>query len=192
MSKRKGVSKDEKRSRTIEYFYEKKEPFIMKELEKDLFKIKGIVAQTIPDIIKELIDDDLIECEKMGIINIYWAFPSKGQKVVYLLNIIFLLMIQRENKVQKLDSELTLHKSSNAALLKKIENAKKSRTESVSTTFFLKYNLLSFQAEREETIKIYNTLKSDLDQIEVEISKYSDVDPEKIENLCTPIYLRYV
>jgi hypothetical protein len=42
---KKGVSKDEKRSRAMQYLYEKKEPFMLKDLERDLPKFKGIIGQ---------------------------------------------------------------------------------------------------------------------------------------------------
>jgi hypothetical protein len=42
---KKGVSKSDKLKRTIEYLYEKREPFMLKDLERDLPKAKGIIAQ---------------------------------------------------------------------------------------------------------------------------------------------------
>lgn len=41
-SKKKGLSHDEKRKRMCEFFYEKKEVMVLKELEKQLPKVKGI------------------------------------------------------------------------------------------------------------------------------------------------------
>ena len=42
---KKGVSKSDKLKRTIEYLYEKREPFMLKDLERDLPKAKGIISQ---------------------------------------------------------------------------------------------------------------------------------------------------
>ena len=53
----------------------------MKELEK-LGSKRGVVQQTVEEVVKSLVDDRLVECEKIGSGNFYWAFPSKSFIVV--------------------------------------------------------------------------------------------------------------
>ena len=76
MSKRKGVSFEEKRIRMLELFYEKREFFTLKELEKIAPKEKGIVAQAVKDVLQTLVDDGLVRSEKIGTSVYFWTFPG--------------------------------------------------------------------------------------------------------------------
>lgn len=76
MSKRKGVSFEEKRIRLLQLFYEKKEFFTLKELEKIAAKEKGIVAQAVKDVLQTLVDDGLVRSEKIGTSVYFWIFPG--------------------------------------------------------------------------------------------------------------------
>lgn len=81
MSKRKGLSLDEKRERMLQLYQE--EPnvvFQLKELEKEAPKKKGIVWATVKDVNQSLVDDSLVHCEKIGTSNYFWAFPSESQQ----------------------------------------------------------------------------------------------------------------
>ena len=51
--------------------------FVLKDIEKLSVK-KGIVAQTVKDVLQSLIDDDLVRSEKIGISNYFWSFPSEA------------------------------------------------------------------------------------------------------------------
>ncbi|PAV79170.1 hypothetical protein WR25_24176 isoform B [Diploscapter pachys] len=77
-ARKKGLSLDEKRSKMLELFYESKEFFQMKELEKIAPKQKGVIAQSVKDVVQSLVDDGLVECEKIGTFVCYWAFPSRA------------------------------------------------------------------------------------------------------------------
>lgn len=76
MSKRKGVSLDEKRTRMLQIFYEKREFFTLKELETIAPKEKGIVVQSVKDIVQALVDDGLVRTDKIGTSVYFWAFPG--------------------------------------------------------------------------------------------------------------------
>lgn len=76
MSKRKGISLDEKRMRMLQIFYEKKEFFTLKELERIAPKEKSIVVQTVKDILQGLVDDGLVRSEKIGTSVYFWRFPG--------------------------------------------------------------------------------------------------------------------
>lgn len=49
--------------------------FTLKEVEKTGAK-KGVVQQSIKEVLQSLVDDDLVSCERIGIGNYYWSFPS--------------------------------------------------------------------------------------------------------------------
>lgn len=78
-NKQHGVSADEKTKRMMEIFASA-EVFSMKELEK-LGSKRGVHAMQVPEIIKGLCDDGLVDCDKIGGGNFFWALPSKqGQR----------------------------------------------------------------------------------------------------------------
>ena len=89
--KKKGLSLDDKRQKLSEIYYDKvtnycnqiiqKEVLNLKELEKWGPK-KGIVLQTVKDVNQSLVDDNLVETDKIGIGAFFWALPSKGFQVV--------------------------------------------------------------------------------------------------------------
>ncbi|KAL3895586.1 MAG: hypothetical protein SGCHY_004609 [Lobulomycetales sp.] len=60
----------------LEIFTETRSPFLLKELEKVGSKEKGVVQQSIKDIMDLLVSDGSVRCEKIGTQNVYWAFPS--------------------------------------------------------------------------------------------------------------------
>ncbi|KOC65436.1 Meiotic nuclear division protein 1 like protein [Habropoda laboriosa] len=78
MSKRKGVSLDEKRTRMLQLFYERREFFTLKELEKIAPKEKGIVGQSVKDVLQALVDDGLVRSEKIGTSVYFWTFPGEN------------------------------------------------------------------------------------------------------------------
>ena len=74
---KKGLNFDEKRKRILEIYYQKKEVFNLKEIEKIGAK-KGVILQAIKDVNQSLVDDNLVETDKIGIGCFFWAFPSMG------------------------------------------------------------------------------------------------------------------
>lgn len=76
MSKR-GMSVDDKRRVILSVYHDLKEPLNLKEIEK-LASAKGVVSQTIKDVNQSLIDDNLLQSDKIGAANFFWSFPSKA------------------------------------------------------------------------------------------------------------------
>lgn len=89
---RKGVSAEEKRSRMLQLFHEKGECFQLKvniyfmlfhlnndvcfkELEKLAPKEKGIIANSVKDVVQKLVEDGLVETDKIGTSVYFWSFP---------------------------------------------------------------------------------------------------------------------
>ncbi|XP_074605495.1 meiotic nuclear division protein 1 homolog [Brevipalpus obovatus] len=77
MSKKGGVSREEKLIRAKSYFIETRGVFQMKDLEKSLPKEKGIPFPTVKDVLKELVGCDEVDTDKIGSSTYYWSFPSK-------------------------------------------------------------------------------------------------------------------
>ena len=72
----KGKSAEEKAAILLRIYHEKKEPFNLKEIERDGSKA-GVVQQTIKDINQSLIHDQKVQSDKMGSGVFFWSFPSK-------------------------------------------------------------------------------------------------------------------
>lgn len=82
MSKRKkGISADEKRSLVLEIFHDTKEFFQLKDVEKIAVKDKGLKEQVVKDILQALVDEGLVESDKIGTSQYYWSFPAKKRKL---------------------------------------------------------------------------------------------------------------
>ncbi|XP_063683914.1 meiotic nuclear division protein 1 homolog [Bolinopsis microptera] len=153
MSKKKGLSVDEKRKRMMEVFYEKKDVFQLKELEKICPKEKGITPMSVKDILQSLVDDDMVCAEKIGTSNYFWCFPSQA-------------VLSRKRKLEEINTEvegLKKRKANNGAA---IEEAKKLRVEG---------------AERSELLEEIGVKEKMLAAVTNEVLKYKECDPEVLE-----------
>ena len=57
----------------------------MKDLERMAPKEKGITAQSVKEVVQSLVDDSLVDTDKIGTSIYFWAFPSKAtHNVIYL------------------------------------------------------------------------------------------------------------
>jgi len=72
-----GLSAEEKRIKLLEIFHETRDFFQLKELEKLGPKMKGIVTQSVKEVLQSLVDDDLVQTDKIGSSNFFWSFPSQ-------------------------------------------------------------------------------------------------------------------
>ena len=72
---KKGLSLEEKRKKMMEIFYETKDVFLLKDLEKIAPKSKGITPMSVKDVVTSLVDDCLVDSEKIGTSIYFWAFP---------------------------------------------------------------------------------------------------------------------
>ncbi len=79
MSKRRGVSAQEKRDRVLNQLRESKRPWTTKELEKSAKKL-GFHPMAMSDVLQSLLDDNLACKEKIGSSNYVWSFPSDAFK----------------------------------------------------------------------------------------------------------------
>ncbi|KAK9208683.1 hypothetical protein WN944_001043 [Citrus x changshan-huyou] len=80
MSKKRGLSLEEKRGKILEIFYESQDFYLLKELEK-LGPKKGVITQSVKDVVQSLVDDDLVLKDKIGtsLRNVYRKLESDLQ-----------------------------------------------------------------------------------------------------------------
>ncbi|XP_073897417.1 meiotic nuclear division protein 1 homolog isoform X2 [Castor canadensis] len=155
MSKKKGLSAEEKRARMMEIFFETKDVFQLKDMEKIAPKEKGITAMSVKEVLQSLVDDGMVDCERIGTSNYYWAFPSKA-------------LHARKRRLEILESQLSEGNQKHANLQKSIEKAKIGRQETEERVMLAK-ELSSLQSKRE--------------QLKAEVEKYKECDPQVVEEI---------
>ena len=77
MAKR--VSTDEKLTKIINFLKSTNSIYSIKELEKKLTKECAISPMLVPELIKKLMDENMISMEKCGASNIFWCFKYQKQ-----------------------------------------------------------------------------------------------------------------
>ncbi|KAJ3086179.1 Meiotic nuclear division protein 1 [Quaeritorhiza haematococci] len=151
--RKKPLSVEEKRKRMVDLLFETRDFWQLKELEKMGAKQKGIVAQTVKEVLDGLVADNLVSLEKIGTSNYYWSFPSTG-------------LITRQAKLEELESEAAKLKAKKAELEAGIAKAQAGREESDER------NQLLQELAKSEQLKKVNV---------AELQKYRDCDPMVLE-----------
>jgi len=144
---------EEKRTRMLEIFYDKKDVFQLKELEKIGPQEKGIVQQSVKDVVQSLVDDGYVDSEKIGTSSYFWAFPSKATQV-------------RKRKLEQIEEKETDLVAKKEEIVQEAKRAKLSRNET---------------PEREEMIAKIIKMKEDQMKLKRLLVQYQDSDPDVIE-----------
>ena len=143
MAKRKGLSLDDKRQKIMEIFREKQEFYQLKEIELISKKEKGLNPMQVKELVQSLVDDDMIDTDKIGISTYYWAFNSKQSA-------------QKKLKVEKIIKDIKESEDQERLLKSQLESRKIGREESEEKIKLLKeiehssQKAASFQKELEE------------------------------------------
>ncbi|MED6218987.1 Meiotic nuclear division protein 1 [Stylosanthes scabra] len=152
MSKKRGLSLEEKREKMLEIFYDSQDFFLLKELEK-MGPKKGVITQSVKDVVQSLVDDDLVSKDKIGTSVYFWSLPSCAGN-------------QLRNVRNKLDSDLQSSKMRHAELVEQCEALKKGREES---------------DEREEALADLKAIELKHNELKDELAQYRDNDPAAFE-----------
>ncbi|XP_076337784.1 meiotic nuclear division protein 1 homolog isoform X1 [Tachypleus tridentatus] len=155
MSKRRGLSIEEKRQRLLQLFYEKKDVFQLKDLEKIAPKEKGIISQSVKEVTQSLVDDGLIDTDKIGTSVYFWAFPSKAVN-------------NRKRKLEDLKKQIDEAKKKLKSLNEAVTKAQIGREDT---------------EHRTKLLKEVNLAEKEKEELKGEIQKYKDSDPEVLEGL---------
>ena len=98
-------------------------------------KKKGIVMQSVKEVLQSLVDDNLVCFEKIGTSNYFWSFPSTALQTVSLAIYIFVLLAlifkQRKNKINQLNQEVEKVNLQIVDCEKQIEQSEIGREETV-------------------------------------------------------------
>ncbi|CAN0838849.1 Meiotic nuclear division protein 1 homolog [Linum grandiflorum] len=154
MSKKRGLSLEEKREKMLQIFYDSQDFFLLKELEK-MGPKKGVISQSVKDVIQSLVDDDLVLKDKIGTSVYFWSLPSLAGN-------------QLRNVYHKLESDLQSSKKRHVELVEQCEALKKGREES---------------DERETALADLKEVEAKHYKLKEEMAKYADNDPAAFEEM---------
>ncbi|KAM4710552.1 meiotic nuclear division protein 1 homolog [Discoglossus pictus] len=155
MSKKRGLSVEEKRTRMMEIFFETKDVFQLKDLEKIAPKEKGITSMSVKDVLQSLVDDAMVDSERIGTSNYFWAFPSKA-------------LHARKRKLETVETQLSESNQKKQSLQQSVQKAKVGRQDT---------------EERSLMAKELATLRQQREQLRAELEKYKECDPDVIEEI---------
>jgi hypothetical protein len=139
----------------LEFFLEKQDFFQLKDVEKLCSQEKGIVMNTIKDVLAGLVDDGLVDSEKIGTSLYYWALPSKALK-------------KREETIQRAEQELVTEQARNVDLTQRAEAESSAEDES---------------EKRMELESKLRELLSERERLSRELDLYKENDPVEYEKM---------
>ncbi|XP_020581912.1 meiotic nuclear division protein 1 homolog isoform X1 [Phalaenopsis equestris] len=152
MSKRRGLSLEEKREHMLQIFYDSQDFFLLKELEK-LGPKRGVISQSVKDVVQSLVDDDLVLKDKIGTSVYFWSLPSCAGN-------------QLRNAHNKLESDLLNCTKQLAELDEKRVSLKRGREES---------------DDREMALEELKSIELQHKMLKEEVALFADNDPAAVE-----------
>ncbi|KAG7098514.1 hypothetical protein E1B28_000458 [Marasmius oreades] len=156
----KGLSVEEKRTKLLELFHETKDFYQLKELEKLAPKMKGIVSQSVKEILQSLVDDGLVQADKIGSSNctlLEFSIPARHDG-------------PRPFEIQNRLNAAKEAKAANEAQLQEITDAIEKEK-----------SLRQETDERRAALDKLTTLKKEVCKLDEELSAYGACDPVKLE-----------
>lgn len=139
----------------MEIFFETKDVFQLKDIEKIAPKSKGITPMSVKEVLQSLVDDNMVDSERVGTSNYYWAFPSKA-------------LHARKRRLEDLEKQNEEAKQRKTALQQAVEKAKKGRQDT---------------KDRATLQKELQSLKEQRESLRAEVEKYKECDPEVVEEM---------
>ncbi|KMZ63627.1 hypothetical protein ZOSMA_3G01080 [Zostera marina] len=151
-SKKRGLSLEDKREQLLQIFYESQDFFLLRELEK-MGPKRGVISQSVKDVLQSLVDDDLVLKEKIGSSVYFWSLPSCAGN-------------QLRSAHNKLESDLVNSKKCYDELIEQRDSLRKGREES---------------NERETALDELRMVEQQHKILKDELSLYADNDPAILE-----------
>uniref|UniRef100_A0A8R7UHG4 Meiotic nuclear division protein 1 homolog n=1 Tax=Triticum urartu TaxID=4572 RepID=A0A8R7UHG4_TRIUA len=152
MSKKRGLSLEEKREQMLQIFYESQDFYLLKELEK-MGPKKGVISQSVKDVVQSLVDDDLVLRDKIGTSVYFWSLPSCAGN-------------QLRTTYNKLESDLSNSKKRYMELLEQRDDLKRGREDT---------------DEREDALEELKAVELRHKKLKEELAAYADSDPSALE-----------
>nr|AEB78308.1 meiotic nuclear division protein 1 [Undaria pinnatifida] len=151
---KKGLSLEEKRAKILNIYHGTKSIFSLKEIEKAASK-QGVVSQTIKDVNQSLVDDGLVDMDKIGPSNFFWSFPSKA-------------VVDRQNLIDSLKRDIAKAEDTAAVNKRKIASLVEERADT---------------EERQLKLRRLQDNKQRVKQLESEYETLKENDPAELEKV---------
>ncbi|CAG5126490.1 unnamed protein product, partial [Candidula unifasciata] len=132
-----------------------KDFFQLKDLEKLCPKEKGITSMSVKEVVQSLVDDGIVDSDKIGTSIYFWAFPSKGTQ-------------NRKRKIDDLEVKMTELINKKQQLAETLKQAKVGKEDS---------------EERQDVIEELNKRRTEREHIQKELEKYKECDPEVLKKI---------
>ncbi|XP_072477393.1 meiotic nuclear division protein 1 homolog isoform X2 [Notamacropus eugenii] len=139
----------------MEIFFETKDVFQLKDMEKIAPREKGITAMSVKEVLQSLVDDGMVDSERIGTSNYFWSFPSKA-------------LHARKRKLETLSTQFSEGNQKKENLQQSIKRAKTGREDT---------------EERASLSKELASLRQQKEQLKTELEKYKECDPEVVEEI---------
>lgn len=143
---------EDKRNQLLQIFHESQDFYLLRELEK-LGPRKGVISQSVKDVLQTLVDDDLVFKDKIGTSVYFWSLPSSAGN-------------QLRQVRAKLDCDLGNVKQQQSKINLQIESCKKGREDT---------------ADREAALMELKQLEEKFKSMKSELEIYVDNDPATFE-----------
>ncbi|XP_046771829.1 meiotic nuclear division protein 1 homolog isoform X8 [Gallus gallus] len=175
MSKKKGLSFEEKRARMMEIFFETKDVFQLKDIEKIASKDKGITSMSVKEVLQSLVDDGMVDTDRIGTSNYFWAFPSKA-------------LHARKRKLEELQTQecfevRSLYAFCQFHLIFSVFAETSQKKEILQKGMEKSKIGRENTAERAALMKELAALQQKKEQLKAEIEKYKEYDPDVVEEM---------
>ncbi|KAH7428977.1 hypothetical protein KP509_09G025300 [Ceratopteris richardii] len=154
MSKKRGLSLEEKRNQLLQIFHESQDFYLLRELEK-LGPRKGVISQSVKDVLQTLVDDDLVFKDKIGTSVYFWSLPSSAGN-------------QLRQVRAKLEDDLVSVRQQQSKLRQQLEQCKKGREDT---------------EEREIALMELKNLEEKNRGFKAELETYVDNDPATFDSM---------
>ncbi|XP_014882197.1 meiotic nuclear division protein 1 homolog [Poecilia latipinna] len=119
---------------------------------------------TVKEVLQSLVDDNMVDCERIGTSNYYWAFPSKA-------------LHTRKHKLEELQKQVSDAKHRKVSLEKTVEKAKVGREGT---------------KERSSLLKQLQSLREERTKLQAELEKYRECDPDIIKEMSESSHPHYL
>ncbi|KAF9268853.1 meiotic nuclear division protein 1 [Marasmius fiardii PR-910] len=115
--------------------------------------MKGIVSQSVKEILQSLVDDELVQADKIGASNFFWSFPSQQGTMI-------------QNRLKAAKEAKAANEAQLQEIVEAIEKEKSLREET---------------EERREAVDKLTEWKKEVFKLDEELSAYGACDPTKLE-----------
>ncbi|KAI8927380.1 meiotic nuclear division protein 1 [Entophlyctis helioformis] len=150
MSRRaKPLSLEEKRKRMVDLFHETRDFMQLRELEKIAPKQKGIIEKSVKEVLDGLVADGLVQTEKIGTSNYYWAYPGSAAH-------------QIRARLDKAKRDLAELQEKEVQVAAAIDEATAARQDT---------------EERRRLLGEFDAAQASMDKLKAEVAKFKDRDP---------------